>query len=118
MIKAKIYRSKGTYTGIAINASVARIAAKNYPNGLPKLLVILTDGGSADDVLRASNYARSFGITLFCVGIGANINNNQLLQIAGAQSNILYISNYASLGKLAYIIANYFCKQIIDVKLN
>lgn len=118
MILAKPYRSTGTKTGLAINASVAKIAAKNFPNGLPKLLVILTDGGSYDDVKYAADYARSFGITLFCVGIGASINNAQLLQIAGTQSNILYISNYASLSKLAYIIANYFCKQIIDVNLN
>ena len=118
LIKSKPYRSLGTRTGIAINASVAKIAAKNFSNGLPKLLVVLTDGGSGDDVLYASNYARSFGITLFCVGIGSNINNAQLLQITGAPSNILYISNYASLSKLAYIISNYFCKQIIDVNLN
>lgn len=118
LIPKKPYRSLGTKTGIAINASVAKIAAKNYPNGLPKLLVILTDGGSNDNVQYAADYARSFGITLFCVGIGSNINNAQLLQIAGTQSNILYISNYASLSKLAYIIANYFCKQIIDVNLN
>lgn len=118
MIPSKTYRSKGTMTGRAINATVARIAAKNYPNGLPKLLVILTDGVSFDDVKFAADYARSLGITLFCVGIGANINHAQLLQIAGTQSNILYISNYATLGKLAYIIANYFCKQIIDVNLN
>jgi hypothetical protein len=119
MIPIKPYRSLGTKTGIAINASVAKIAAKNYPNGLPKLLVILTDGRSGDNVQYASDYARSKGITLFCVGIGANIDNGQLLQITGGvQSNVLYISNYGSLSKLAYIIANYFCKQIIDVNLN
>jgi len=118
MVTSKNYRSGGTKTGAAINASVAKIATQNFANGLPKLLVILTDGGSGDDVVYASNYARSKGITLFCVGIGSNVNNVQLLQITGAQSNILYISNYATLSKLAYIIANYFCKQIIDVNLN
>ena len=101
LIAAKPYRSKGTYTGVAINASVASIASGHYPNGVPKLLVILTDGGSVDNVYYASEYARSQGIVLFCVGIGSGINNAQLLQIASTQSNILYISNYGSLEKLA-----------------
>lgn len=83
MIASKPYRSKGTYTGKAINASIVSIASGNYPNGVPKLLVILTDGGSVDNVYYASEYARSQGITLFCVGIGGGINKAQLLQIAG-----------------------------------
>ena len=117
MIPAKTYRSRGTFTGIAINQSVNLIESANLPKGVPKLLVILTDGGSYDNVLYASNYARSKGITIFCVGIGAGINNAQLLQIAATQSNIVYISNYGTLTKLAQLIQNYFCKQIIDVPL-
>lgn len=118
MIAAKSYRSAGTKTGNGINQTVAKIMSQNFPNGLPKLLVILTDGGSYDDVVYASAYARSKGITLFCVGIGANINAAQLLQIAGTQSNILYIQSYSTLSNLATLISNYFCKQIIDVNLN
>ena len=97
LIQSKPYPGGGTYTGKAINASVASIAAGNYPNGVPKLRVILTDGVSYDDVLYASNYARSQGITLFCVGIGSGINDPQLQQIAGTQSNILYITAYNTL---------------------
>lgn len=97
MIKNKPYPGGGTLTGKAINASVATIASGNYPNGVPKLLVILTDGVSYDDVFYASEYARSQGITLFCVGIGGGINVPQLKQIAGTDSNILYISAYNTL---------------------
>lgn len=117
MINSKPYRSRGTMTGRAINASIASIASGNYPNGVPKILVILTDGVSYDDVFYAAGYARSQGIILFCVGIGGGINNAQLLQIAGTQSNVLYISSYGNLEKLAELIENYFCKQIMDVNL-
>ena len=117
MIASKAYRSRGTITGGAINASVASIASGNYPNGVPKILVILTDGVSYDNVYYAAEYARSQGITLFCVGIGGGINNAQLLQIAGTQSNVVYITNYGTLDKLASLIENYFCKQIVDVHL-
>lgn len=118
MIAAKSYRSGYTNTGIAINASISKINAANYPNGVPKILVILTDGGSNDPVLQAANYARSQGIILFCVGIGSGVNNTQLLEIAGTQSNIVNIQSYASLGKLVSLIENYFCKQIMDININ
>ena len=117
MIQNKPYSGGGTYTGKAINASVATIASGNYPNGVPKILVILTDGGSVDNVFYASEYARSQDITLFVVGIGAGINVAQLQQIAGTNSNILYITAYNTLTKLASLIENYFCKQIRDVNL-
>ena len=104
MIQNKPYPGGGTMTGRGINASIASIAAANYPNGVPKLLVILTDGVSYDNVFYAAEYARSQGITLFCVGIGSGINVPQLQQIAGTDSNILYISAYNTLEKLAYLI--------------
>lgn len=117
MIQSKAYRGAGTATGNAINSSVALIKNKNFPNGVPKVLVILTDGGSYDSVIEAANNARKNGIMLFCVGIGSNVNTAQLIQIAGSTSNIVYISSYSSLTNLVNLIENYFCKQIIDVNL-
>jgi matrilin len=104
MINSKSYRGAGTATGSAINASVALIKAKQFPNGVPKILVILTDGGSYDSVIEAANNARANGIVLFCVGIGANVNTAQLLQITGSASNIVYISSYSSLNNLVSLI--------------
>ena len=97
MVQNKGYPGGGTYTGKAINQTVSRINTANYPNGVPKLLVILTDGVSYDNVYYAAEYARSQGITLFCVGIGGGINIPQLLQIAGTSSNVLYITAYNTL---------------------
>ena len=37
--------------------------------------------------------------------------------MAGTQSNVLYITAYNTLEKLAYLIENYFCKQIVDINL-
>lgn len=100
MVPIKPYRSRGTYTGIAINESVNLINSANFPNGLPKILVVLTDGVSNDPVLAASDWARSNGIALIAVGIGGNINKNQLLQIAGSESNYIQINSYNELPKL------------------
>ena len=78
-ISSKIYRAQGTITGAAINSTVALIEAKNFDSGIPKILIVMTDGKSSDQVLSASNYARSKGITLISVGIGSGVNETQLL---------------------------------------
>ena len=54
----------------------------------------MTDGNSFDDVLQASNHAREKGITMIAIGVGANINDTQLLQIAETSSNIIKIEGY------------------------
>lgn len=54
LIQNKGYPGGGTLTGAAVNQTVARIMAANYPNGVPKILVIMTDGVSYDDVLYAA----------------------------------------------------------------
>ena len=51
MITSKVYRSQGTLTGKGINATVEKIRARNFKNGVPKIMVILTDGHSYDSVL-------------------------------------------------------------------
>jgi FAD/FMN-containing dehydrogenase len=79
MLKAKTYPAGGTLTGSAINKTVLFIKGSSLPTGLPRVLIILTDGGSYDDVIAASNYARNNGISIIAVGIGANVNQAQLL---------------------------------------
>lgn len=51
MIQSKAYRGGGTATGNGINATVSLIKNAKFPNGVPKILVILTDGGSYDSVI-------------------------------------------------------------------
>lgn len=53
--------------------------AANFKKGLPKIMVVMTDGASYDSVLEASHRARSLGIIPLAVGIGANVNDSQLL---------------------------------------
>lgn len=50
-IPIKPYRAKGTFTGSAINQTIDRILAANFKKGLPKIMVIMTDGASYDSVV-------------------------------------------------------------------
>ena len=118
MLKAKTYPGGGTLTGSAINKTIAFIKGSNLATGLPRVLIILTDGGSYDDVILASNYARDNGISIIAVGIGVNVNQVQLLQIAQSSSNMILISNYSQLQILVNYISNYMCKQTVTININ
>lgn len=96
-IATKYYRGQGTYTGDAINKTVGKILMGNFDKGLNKVIVVLTDGRSNDQVLAASNYARSQNITLLAVGIGSGVNVSQLLEIAQTPSNIIMVTSYDNL---------------------
>ena len=54
-VDTKFYRSLGTLTGQAINETINKILAGNFEKGLNKVMVVMTDGFSYDDVLDASN---------------------------------------------------------------
>lgn len=49
-IPAKPYRAMGTLTGKGINETVNRIVAKGFKNGIPKIMVVMTDGVSYDSI--------------------------------------------------------------------
>lgn len=72
-IASKTLRGGGTTTGEGIfNKTISKILAVNFDKGLSKILVVITDGKSYDNVLNASNYARSKDITMISVGIGGS----------------------------------------------
>lgn len=99
-VNSKTFMAGGTYTGNAIRRAVNKILSANLDKGLKKILVVVTDGKSYDEVLTASNYARANSITLIAVGIGAVVNDTQLLEIAENPSNIIRVTSFADLTKL------------------
>lgn len=115
MIKAKGYANASTNTGRALNATIQRIVSKGFPTGVPKIIAILTDGNSQEEVVSAAEYARVNGITILAIGITSGINMTQLLQMAGNPSNIILVNSYSELPKLVDFISNYFCKQITTI---
>lgn len=104
-------------TGAAINQTIIEIQKGNFMNGLPTVMAVMTDGISYDDVLLASDYARSFGIIMIAIGVGANVDDAQLLQIAQTSSNIVKIDSYDKIAEAVEFLFNYFCKQMITVNL-
>ena len=78
-IRSKTYRAGGTYTGLSLKSAVDQIMASNLDQGVNKILIVVTDGQSYDQVVTSANYARSQKITVIAVGVGPGVNDTQML---------------------------------------
>ena len=55
--------------------------AKSRPE-TPKLLVVITGGKSRDDVIKPTAALKALNTTIFCVGVGQNVDRNELETVA------------------------------------
>ena len=86
--------------------------------GVPKLLVLLTDGtqSSGPDVIRPDIIAdeiRNSGINLLVVGIGQNVDYQELQTISGNSKNAFVADSFEELTSSGFIgnIAQQSCKE-------
>ncbi len=77
------YPGGETFTGQALN-DAARILFSNdtVRANVSKILVVITDGVSTDDVIQPAALINETGVTTYVIGIGQNYDRSQLLQIA------------------------------------
>nr|CAB3264413.1 neurogenic locus notch homolog protein 1-like [Phallusia mammillata] len=83
LVNTMQYMGYSTHTGAAINKTVKEDFAASNANTV-KILVLVTNGPSDDDVIFAADFARKKNVTLFSVGI-ANYNISQLQWIANGE---------------------------------
>uniref|UniRef100_H2ZCM6 VWFA domain-containing protein n=1 Tax=Ciona savignyi TaxID=51511 RepID=H2ZCM6_CIOSA len=107
LIRGTSYPGGGTATGAAItdvinNGFVESRGARKRSEGVPRILVVLTDGQSGDSVSGPSNAARAAGIAVFAVGIGGGIDATELGQIANNPDSryVFRLSNFGLLDAL------------------
>lgn len=95
------FEAGSTATHLGIDAGVAQFSAS--PRALPRNMVVLTDGVSNNRALTvaSANVAISQGIRTFSVGITPNVNQEELLAIAGNDPGRVFTSHdFAELVKL------------------
>ncbi|XP_078492234.1 uncharacterized protein LOC108949912 [Ciona intestinalis] len=91
ILRAK-YPRGSTNTGLALNdllknGFLAPNGARPASEGVPRFLVVLTDGKSMDNVTLPAAAVRSHGITVFGVGIGGGIDMAEIRNIASDPSS-------------------------------
>ncbi|ODM91664.1 Vitrin [Orchesella cincta] len=105
------YLSGGTASDLGINAAVTEF--KNNARAVPKNMVFLTDGSSNSPslTLAAAQNALAAGIRSFSVGIGTNINQQELLAIAGNDStHVFNTDGFEDLLKLLQPVSRRVCE--------
>ncbi len=99
-------------TRIDIALKLARDELLQSKNGarvnVPKLLVLLTDGtqtrtADAVDPAIVAAELRQLGVRLVVIGIGKNVNTQELLHMAGQKSNFYQASNFNELKSPAFV---------------
>ncbi|KAJ8290831.1 hypothetical protein GJAV_G00018080, partial [Gymnothorax javanicus] len=95
-------------------------AAGSRDTKVRQYLIMITDGNSTGNVLQPANELRDQGVTIYAIGVkGDNgIDEDQLLDIAGSQSNMFTINNFDGLQPIKDVIVRDVCTEDVceDVK--
>lgn len=102
------YPRRGTRTGAAISFAHSRLFSASR-RGRSKVLIVMTDGRSQDNVRGPSSTLRKRGVRIFCLGIGKRYNMQQLLQMAGSRRNV-FTADFRNLGSVVRAIKQKACK--------
>eukprot|EP00058_Branchiostoma_floridae_P018920 XP_002604409.1 hypothetical protein BRAFLDRAFT_220331 [Branchiostoma floridae] len=106
-IDSIVYQGGGTRTGSALE--FARVNAAWRGESVPKVMIVVTDGKSADSVTSSANNLASQGVDVYAIGVG-NYRSTQLLEIAaGNQNNVIELTDFNALSAEIEQIAQAVC---------
>ena len=116
------YYTGGTNLGYALQ----RILADQFTearglrpevHGLPRILIVLTDGEATDSISIPAQNVRDENIVVYAIGV-ANYNLDQLENIASSESHVYTLSAFSDLEKFISTITSSTCYEPRPVSLN
>ena len=102
------YIRGGTRTGLAIRRARRYLFESQPHPGQKKVLIVLTDGISYDDVIVPARRLRRTGVSIYALGLGLKYSRRQLLKIAGTPRHV-FTSKFADLNTAARKIVRRIC---------
>ncbi|NXU88976.1 COLA1 protein, partial [Xiphorhynchus elegans] len=108
------YLGGNTKTGRAIQFAFDHLFAKSS-RFLTKIAVVLTDGKSQDEVKDVAAEARKNKITLFAIGVGSEIEEDELKAIANKPSStyVFYVEDYIAISRIKEVIKQKLCEESV-----
>ena len=115
-----IKRGGGTNLGFALTSVQSQFTesrgARPEEDGLPRILVVLTDGRSSDSVLAPSRILHNDNIVIYAIGIG-NYDSTQLNQIASSSSHVILLASFTDLADFTATLTASTCNEPQPVSL-
>ncbi|XP_035683938.1 mucin-5B-like isoform X1 [Branchiostoma floridae] len=112
------HQDGGTTTGDAMDFARQEANWRDAPT--PRIMIVLTDGKSGDDVVAAAQALAADGVTVYAIGV-ANFDTAELLEITnGNQDRVIELKDYtaltASINSIvkALCIDNNPCEKAVD----
>lgn len=96
----------GTKTGQGVKAMTELFQSQGRlgQEGIKDLGIILTDGRSQEPPGEYAKAARDLGIEMYAIGIGEEINKDELLSIAGSEERVFLLANFEALTDLKFML--------------
>lgn len=113
------YMGGNTRTGTAIKFATDKLfgLSERGPMGISRIAVVLTDGKSQDEVLKAAEAARKKGVILFAIGVGSETEAAELKDIANRpfSTYVFSVEDYKAISRIIQVIRQKLCegKQLL-----
>ncbi|XP_054455591.1 collagen alpha-1(XXI) chain isoform X2 [Anoplopoma fimbria] len=111
------YMGGNTRTGTAIQFATDKLfgLSERGPSGISRIAVVLTDGKSQDEVLKAAEAARKKGVILFAIGVGPETEVSQLQAIANKpfSTYVFSVEDYKGISRIIQIIRQKLCEETV-----
>ncbi|KAM3614607.1 uncharacterized protein V6R79_016766 [Siganus canaliculatus] len=103
------YKGGETYIGTALeHIQEYFLPSRGSRSGIPKNLLLISDGDSYDDVEEKGALLKALGINVFAIGVG-NVHLLQLLQITGTPERVFRIWNFDALASIKEEVVDKMC---------
>ncbi|KAK5853916.1 hypothetical protein PBY51_015031 [Eleginops maclovinus] len=111
------YMGGNTRTGTAIKFATDKVFgfSERGPAGISRIAVVLTDGKSQDEVLKAAEAARKKGVILFAIGVGSETEESELNDIANKPYSkyVFSVEDYKGISRIIQIIRQKLCEETV-----
>nr|XP_043902458.1 collagen alpha-1(XXI) chain isoform X1 [Solea senegalensis] len=111
------YMGGNTRTGTAIKFATDKLfgLSERGPIGISRIAVVLTDGKSQDEVLKAAEAARKKGVILFAIGVGSETEEAELRDIANRPSStyVFSVEDYKAISRIIQVIRQKLCEETV-----
>ncbi|XP_074531413.1 uncharacterized protein col21a1 [Halichoeres trimaculatus] len=111
------YMGGNTNTGAAIKFATDKLfgLSERGPSGVSRIAVVLTDGKSQDEVLKAAEAARKKGVILFAIGVGSETEGAELRDIANKpfSTYVFSVEDYKAISRIIQVIRQKLCEETV-----